>query len=98
QFLNRKFANRWIGRGTQRPNHLWPARSPDLNPVDFFLWGQLKSLVYATPIQNEEDLRNRIIDGCERIRNTPGIFYFWLLLFFICFICNNTNCSIINEK
>ncbi|EZA50509.1 hypothetical protein X777_10702 [Ooceraea biroi] len=74
QFLNRKFANRWIGRGTQRPNHLWPARSPDLNPVDFFLWGQLKSLVYATPIQNEEDLRNRIIDGCERIRNTPGIF------------------------
>ncbi|EZA59696.1 hypothetical protein X777_16395 [Ooceraea biroi] len=36
QFLNRKFANRWIGRGTQRPNHLWPARSPNLNPVDFF--------------------------------------------------------------
>ncbi|EZA46903.1 hypothetical protein X777_01029 [Ooceraea biroi] len=53
---------------------LWPARSPDLNSVDFFLWGQLKSLVYATPIQNEEDLRNRIIDGYKRIRNTPGIF------------------------
>lgn len=25
---------------------MWPPRSPDLNPCDFFLWGYLKSLVY----------------------------------------------------
>lgn len=56
------------------PNQLWHARSPDLNPVDFFLLGHLKSLVYTTPIQNEENLRNRIIDGYEKVRNTPGIF------------------------
>ena len=24
----------------------WPARSPDLNPCDYFLWGHLKSKVY----------------------------------------------------
>jgi hypothetical protein len=24
----------------------WPARSPDLNPLDFFLWGCMKSRVY----------------------------------------------------
>ncbi|KAG5894514.1 hypothetical protein JTB14_026897 [Gonioctena quinquepunctata] len=45
--------NRWIGRrGTEH----WPARSPDLNPLDV------------------EDLRNRIIAGCETIRNKPGKF------------------------
>ena len=25
----------------------WPARSPDLNPLDFYLWGQLISIVYG---------------------------------------------------
>ena len=25
----------------------WPARSPDLTPCDFFLWGYLKAKVYA---------------------------------------------------
>ena len=24
----------------------WPARSPDLSPLDFFLWGHLKERVY----------------------------------------------------
>ncbi|GBM45178.1 hypothetical protein AVEN_181071-1 [Araneus ventricosus] len=27
----------------------WPPRSPDLTPMDFFLWGYLKLQVYATP-------------------------------------------------
>ncbi|GBN05042.1 hypothetical protein AVEN_123636-1 [Araneus ventricosus] len=26
----------------------WPPRSPDLNSLDFFLWGYIKQLVYAT--------------------------------------------------
>ncbi|KYN29267.1 hypothetical protein ALC57_01390, partial [Trachymyrmex cornetzi] len=60
-----------IGRAGTQP---WPLRSPDLNPLDYFLWGHLKSLVYTTPIENENDLRNRIVASCEAIRNTPGIF------------------------
>ena len=51
-----------------------PPRPPDLNPLDYFLWGHLKSLVYIIPIENENDLRNRIVASCEAIRNTPGIF------------------------
>jgi hypothetical protein len=53
--LNRMYPNRWIRRGGLRH---WPARSPDLNPLDFFLWGYVKNLVYHRPIHNEEDLRN----------------------------------------
>ena len=30
-----------------RGNLPWPARSPDLAPFGFFLWGYLKSLVYV---------------------------------------------------
>ena len=50
-----------------------PPRSLDLNPLEYFLW-DLKSLVYITPIENENDLRNRIVASCEAIRNTPDIF------------------------
>jgi hypothetical protein len=26
---------------------LWPPRSPDITPMDFFFWGYLKHIVYA---------------------------------------------------
>lgn len=71
QFLNQTFNNRWMGRGGPQS---WPPRSPDLNSLYFCLWGHLKSLVYSTPIETEEELRNRIVASCQTIRNTPGIF------------------------
>jgi hypothetical protein len=30
----------------------WPPRSPDLNPLDFYLWDPLKSLVSNSPKSN----------------------------------------------
>ena len=44
QFLNQHFANKCIGRGG---SVAWPARSPDFNPLDFHLWGHLKSISYT---------------------------------------------------
>ncbi|KAJ8940238.1 hypothetical protein NQ318_016694, partial [Aromia moschata] len=35
-------------------------RSPDLNPCDFFIWGDLKQKVYSVRIENEEQLWNII--------------------------------------
>jgi len=43
QHLNDTFPYRWIGRGSTIN---WPPRSPDLNPLDFCLWGLMKSEVY----------------------------------------------------
>ena len=37
----------------------WPARSPDLNPCDFFTWGFLKSKV-KVPVTNLNFTLNRI--------------------------------------
>jgi hypothetical protein len=43
----------------------WPPRSPDLNPLDIYLWGHLKALVYAAPVDNEETLHHYIVDACR---------------------------------
>ncbi|GBM12672.1 hypothetical protein AVEN_46157-1 [Araneus ventricosus] len=34
-----------------------PPSSPDLTPLDFFLWGHIKGQVYATPPPTLQDLR-----------------------------------------
>lgn len=71
QFLNRAYPGRWIGRGgTIR----WPPRSPDLNPIDFFLWGYFKELVYARENHNEEELRHQIITATRLIRQNERSF------------------------
>lgn len=38
----------------------WPPRSPDLTPLDFFLWGHIKKIVYRTPPTTLNILENRI--------------------------------------
>jgi hypothetical protein len=69
--LNDAYPGRWIGRGSPVA---WPARSPDLNPLDFFVWGHLKTLVYKTTVETEADLLPRIQAACDNIQHTPGIF------------------------
>lgn len=63
QHLDATFPQRWIGR---LGPILWPPRSPDLNPMDFFYWGCLKDRVYAKPIRSEKELRRRVM--CRRRR------------------------------
>ena len=58
EYLNNQLPGRWMGR---RVNFLeWPARSPDLTPCDFFLWGYVKEKVYQASPQNLADLRTQI--------------------------------------
>ena len=65
------FPGRWIGRGSPIP---WPARSPDLSPLYYFLWGYLKSLVFETPVETGIELVARIVAVYYIIQNTSGIF------------------------
>jgi len=44
-----RFPDAWIGRGGPIP---WPPQSPDLSPLDFFLWGYIKNNGYAEKIRN----------------------------------------------
>lgn len=61
-FLDLFFPNKWIGRGGPI---VWPPRSPDLTPLDFFLWGFLKDRVFRTPPLNVVEMKNRIIENCQ---------------------------------
>ena len=46
QFLIRTFTQeRLISRGC---NLVWPSRSPDLNPLDYWFWGTLKARIFHT--------------------------------------------------
>lgn len=54
----------WIGRGG---DIAWPARSPDLNPLDFFLWGHLKHEVYLEPPEDIDNLWQKINGAFESI-------------------------------
>ena len=46
----------------------WPANSPDLNPVDYCIWGILEQNVYrGRKITNTSDLKNAIIDEWKKI-------------------------------
>jgi hypothetical protein len=71
QHLNQTFGEQWIGRGGP---FSWPARSPDLNPMDILLWGHLRSSVYSSPVSDLEVLQQRVENACQKIGLKPGIF------------------------
>ncbi|GBM49759.1 hypothetical protein AVEN_60492-1 [Araneus ventricosus] len=69
QYIRDTFQQQVIGYGGCVE---WPPRSPDLNPLDFFLWGYIKQRVYATPPSTlQQELRNRI--ACASV--SPAMLY-----------------------
>lgn len=56
EFLNEYFPS-WIGTFGQIR---WPPRSPDLTPLDFFLWGYVKDLVYRNRYNSVQELQNEV--------------------------------------
>jgi hypothetical protein len=41
----------------------WSARSPDLTPMDFFLWNHLKEIVYKSKAKSLSYLRQSIMSA-----------------------------------
>jgi hypothetical protein len=54
---------------SRRGNTEWPARFPDFNTCNFFLWGYLKSKVYEKKPRTMVDLKQNIRD--EVAANSP---------------------------
>jgi hypothetical protein len=59
EFLNDDYEGRLIGRGGPVA---WPARSPDLNLLYFFLWGCMKSRVYHS---SKPEAKHRLVDAID---------------------------------
>ena len=41
---------------------LWPPNSPKLNPMDYYVWSRLESMVYTSKVTDVVQLKERIID------------------------------------
>ena len=70
-FLTQNFTEeRLISRGC---NTVWPSKSLDLNPLDYWFWCVLKARVFYTdPPSTIETLKVRIKEECNRF--TPEEF------------------------
>ena len=66
EYLHASFPNRWLG---SLGPVAWPPRSPDLTPLDYYIWGHMKTLVYETKVDSRTELRPRIFAVAEQIRN-----------------------------
>lgn len=64
-FLNQNFQG-FIGRGADSLL-AWPPRSPDLNPLDFFLWAFVKSLIYKKRARTIRGLKHKIEEALDNV-------------------------------
>ena len=62
--LHDLFNNRLISLGTV---HEWAPHSPDLNPLDFWLWGAAKGSVYADKPATLTQLKRNVAGYMERV-------------------------------
>jgi DDE superfamily endonuclease len=49
---------------------LWPPYSPDLNPVDYRIWGILQERVYRKSIKDVDELKLRLIEAWSGIQQS----------------------------
>ena len=45
----------------------WAPRSPNITPLDFFLWDYVEDIVYRTKVRDINDLQHRIIEAIDTV-------------------------------
>ncbi|KAJ4451896.1 hypothetical protein ANN_03374 [Periplaneta americana] len=63
------YGEHWIRR---KGPVAWPARSPDLTFLDFFLWECVKSMVYVTRAATRAHLIDRINAAFDNVKQNPA--------------------------
>lgn len=63
-WLNERFPRRLI---SHRSEFQWPPRSPDISPLDFYLWGFVKERVFRSRPANIRDLKCVVTDVIRSI-------------------------------
>ncbi|RLU25697.1 hypothetical protein DMN91_001854 [Ooceraea biroi] len=66
--LDARFPDRWMGRGGPI---IWPVRSPDLNVLDYFVWGYIKPAIEDRRDGTEQEVREAIVAAFDTI--TPDM-------------------------
>lgn len=64
-FLQSVFGDRFLGysaRSKVHSQHIWPPHSPDLNPLDYWFWNQLKTLMSVRKPKNVSEIRSAALE------------------------------------
>ena len=69
-FLNEKFNNRVI---SDRLDLFWPPKSPDLNPLDFSIWGQADNAVFKAQPSTIDELK-RVVQNFLNTMSKEDLF------------------------
>lgn len=65
--LDRTFKHRVLALGAKR-GHDWSPSSPDLSPLDYYLWSEVKRMVYQHPMPSSlDELREKIETSFSQI-------------------------------
>ncbi|GBO06793.1 hypothetical protein AVEN_265090-1 [Araneus ventricosus] len=69
---------------------VWPPPSPDITPLDFYVWGYVKQHVYSERINDINHLKQRITDVIHSV--TPHVLTrVWEELDYRLDVCSATN-------
>ena len=49
---------------------VWPANSPDLNPVNYHIWGKLQEHAYRNRIHDVDQLKSRLTEEWEQFQQS----------------------------
>ena len=63
-WLNLRLQNQLI---SNKCEFSWPARSPDLSPLDFYLWSYVKGIVFRSNPLNVADLKAKVRESIRAI-------------------------------
>lgn len=70
---NNLFTHLWIGRGSKLP---WPPRSPDLNSLDIYFWGEINTLVYSVAnVNTRNEFWKKIVAAANDTRHIHPTFF-----------------------
>ena len=62
--MNSEFGNRVISRHAERP---WPARSPDMSPLDYWFWSVCLAELRRSPPSTLEELQETVEDYVDSL-------------------------------
>lgn len=70
--LNGRYPKRWIGKGGEVS---WPPSSADLNPIDFYVWEEIKEKMAKCPTcKTRDELKNQINTIFDKFRSNSTHF------------------------
>ena len=63
-YLRGPFSTRLLALGI---DHEWFPHSPDLNPLDFWLWGAAKQTIFADKPKSLDDIKQNVIHYIQHV-------------------------------